>query len=87
MAMLFGSAWLAFSLWRDSRDIQKSALSMFILAAILAAPLYLTGQPAAGMIKGLPEFTDRILEQHQAAAGVALADCIALGIAALAGLI
>jgi uncharacterized membrane protein len=60
---------------------------MFIVAAVLAVPSYLTGEPASGTIKGLPGFSERILEQHQAAAGVALAGCIALGIVALAGLI
>jgi uncharacterized membrane protein YGL010W len=87
MAILFGLAWLAFGLWRGSRDIQKAALVMFVAAAILAVPLYLTGGIAAGVVKGLPGFSDHILEQHQAAAGVTLAGCIVLGIVALAGLI
>jgi uncharacterized membrane protein len=87
MAILFGLGWLAFGLWRGSREIQKAALGMFVVAAVLAVPSYLTGEPGAGAIKGLPGFSDRILEQHQAVAGVALAGCIALGIVALAGLI
>ena len=87
MAIVFGLGGLAFGLWRGSREIQKAALGMFIVAAILAVPSYLTGEPASGTIKGLPGFSERILEQHQAAAGVALAGCIALGIVALAGLI
>ena len=87
LAIVFGLGWLAFGLWRGSREIQKAALGMFILAAVLAVPSYLTGEPASGTIKGLPGFSERILEQHQASAGVALAGCIALGIVALAGLI
>lgn len=87
MAIFFGLAMLALSWWRGSRDLQKAALGMFVLAALLAAPSYLTGEPAAGAIKGLPGFSDHLLEQHQAAAGVALAGCIVLGVVALAGLI
>jgi len=87
ITIVFGLGWLAFGLWRGSQEIQKAALGMFIVAAVLAVPSYLTGEPAAGTIKGLPGFSERILEQHQAAAGVALASCIALGIVALAGLI
>jgi len=87
LAILFGLAWLAFGVWRGSRDIQKAALVMFVLAAILAVPLYLTGGTAAGVVKGLPGFSDHVLEQHQAAAGVTLAGCLVLGIVALAGLI
>jgi hypothetical protein len=87
MAILFGMGWLAFGVWRRSLDIQKAALSMFVLAGVLAVPLYLTGGTAAGVVKGLPGFSDHILEQHQAAAGVTLAGCIVIGIAALAGLL
>jgi uncharacterized membrane protein len=87
MAILFGLGWLAFGMWRGSRDIQKAALVMFVAAAVLAVPLYLTGGTAVGVIKGLPGFSDHILERHQAAAVVTLAGCIVLGILALAGLI
>ena len=72
MAIVFGLGGLAFGLWRGSREIQKAALGMFIVAAVLAVPSYLTGEPASGTIKGLPGFSERILEQHQASAGVAL---------------
>lgn len=85
--ILLGMGWLAFGVWRGSRDIQKAALVMFVLAAILAVPLYLTGGVAAGVVKGLPGYSDRILEQHQAAAAVTLAGCLVLGIVALAGLV
>ena len=87
MAVLFGLGLLAFGVWRGSQDIQKAALGTFIAAALLAVPSYLTGEPASGTIKGLPGYSEHILERHQASAGIALASCIALGIMALAGLI
>jgi uncharacterized membrane protein len=86
-AIFFGFGLLAYGVWRGSRDIQKAALALFVAAAVLAVPSYLTGEPGAGVIKGLPGVSDRIMEQHQAAAGVTLAGCVALGIVALAGLI
>jgi len=71
MAILM--AWAGWPrLWRGSRDIQKAALACSF-AGVLAVPLYLTGGPAAGAVKGLPGFSDRILEQHQDAAGATLA--------------
>ena len=76
MAILFGLGLLAFGVWRGSQDIQKAALGTFVAAALLAVPSYLTGEPASGTIKGLPGFSEHILEQHQAAAGVALAGLI-----------
>jgi hypothetical protein len=87
MAILFGLGWLAYGVWRASRDIQKASLGMFVLAAVLVVPLYFAGGSAAGVVKGLPGFSDLLLEQHQAAAGVTLASCLVLGILALAGLI
>ena len=87
MAILFGLGWLAYGVWRASRDIQKASLGMFVLAAVLVVPLYFAGGSAAGVVKGLPGFSDRLLEQHQAAPGVTLAGCLVLGILALAGLI
>lgn len=87
LAVLFGCGWLAFGMWRGSRDIQEAALVMFVAAAVLAVPLYLTGGKAAGVVKGLPGLSDHFLEQHQAAAGATLAGCIVLGIVALAGLV
>jgi hypothetical protein len=87
LAILFGLGWFAFGLWRGSRDIQKASLVMFVLAAVLVAPLYLVGGSAAGMVKGLPGYSDRLLEQHQAAAGVTLAACLVLGLVASAGLL
>jgi uncharacterized membrane protein len=87
LAILFGLGWLIYGVWRGNREIQKGALVMFVAAAVLAVPLYLTGGTATGAVKGLPGFSDRILEQHQEAAGVTLAGCIALGLLALTGLI
>jgi hypothetical protein len=87
VALLFGAIWLALGVWRGSQEVQQAALGMFTLAAALTVPLYLTGQPATGLIKGLPGSSDRILEQHEAAAGVALAACLGLGLVAVGGLI
>ena len=87
MAILFGLGWLAFGLWRGSRDLQQAALVMFVVAAVLVLPLYFAGGSAAGLMKGLPGYSDRLLEQHEAAAGVTLAGCLVLGLVALAGLI
>lgn len=86
-AIVFGFGLLAYGVWHGSRDIQKAALVLFVAAAVLAVPSYLTGEPGARVVKGLPGFSDQILEQHQAAAGVTLAGCLALGVVALAALI
>lgn len=87
LAILFGAGWLAFGMWRRNRDIEQAAMAMFVAAAVIAVPAYLTGEPASGAVKGLPGFSDSILQRHQAAAGFALGGCVVLGIVALAGVI
>ena len=86
-AIVFGAGLLGWGAWASSRDIQKAALGLFVLAALAAVPSYLTGEPAAATIKGLPGFSERILEQHQSAAGMALGGCVVVGLLALAGLV
>lgn len=83
LAIFFGGACLSAARWRASRDLQEAALLMFVFGALLAVPLYLTGASAAGLIRGLPGFSDHLLERHQAASGLALAATVVLGLAAM----
>jgi len=87
MAILFALALLIIGLWRGNSEDQKIALVTLVAAAVFTLTLYLTGKPASGAVKGLPEFVDTILERHQAAAGLAMAGCSVLGVVALAGLL
>ncbi len=85
VVMLLGFGVLAFGWLRRNPEVQNVAVAMFIFAALVAVPLYLTGGHALGIIKGLPGTSDRVLERHQAAAGITLAAAILLGVLALAG--
>ena len=82
-----GLGLLAFALWRDSEDIKRAALGVLVMAALVAIPAYLTGEPAEDGVKGLPGVAKAVIEQHEAAAGVALGGVLALGALALVGLI
>jgi hypothetical protein len=73
------------ALW-NSQDLKRAALGVFLLGTLLVVPLYLTGDPAQDAVKGLPGISDRILDQHQAIAAIALAGSVFLGILAAAGL-
>ncbi|MGA2174161.1 MAG: hypothetical protein ABSH38_04165 [Verrucomicrobiota bacterium] len=87
MAILFAFVLLIIGLWRGNSEDQKIALATIVAAAVLTLPLYLTGKPASGAVKGLPGFVDTILERHQTVAALALAGCSLLGVIALAGLL
>ena len=67
--------------------MKKAALGVFVIVALAAVPVYLTGEPAEDGVESLPGVSKPIIEQHEAAAGVALTGVVVLGVAALAGLI
>src|SRR5689334_14228815 len=87
LGTIFGLGLLAFAMVRRDPPLQRVACGVFVLAALLAVPAYLTGEPAEATVKGLPGVVDQLIERHENAAGVALGGVIALGLAALAGML
>jgi hypothetical protein len=83
----FGLGLLVLARWRNSVELAKTALGVFVLVALLAVPVYLTGEPAEDGVKGLPGVSDPIMGQHEQAATVAFIGVLVLGVVALAGLI
>ena len=83
----FGLGLLVFAIWRKSEELKKTALGVFVLAAQLTVPAYLTGEPAEGIVKTLPGISKPIIEQHEQAAGIAFTAVALLGAGALAGLL
>ena len=84
LGTIFGLGLLLFSFWRKSEELKNTALGVFVICAILAVPVYITGEPAEGLVKGLPGVSAALMEQHEEAAGVALTSVIVLGVAAIA---
>jgi uncharacterized membrane protein len=82
----FGLGLLAFGRWRESNELQKAALGVFVIAALMSIPAYLTGEPAEEGVEGLPGVTEVFIENHETAASFAFVGVLALGIIALVGL-
>ncbi len=87
LGTVFGLALLAFALWRKSEELKKTALGVFVIFALLAVPVYLTGEPAEHVAKQLPGASKPAIEQHEDAAGVAFTGVVVVGGAALTGLL
>ena len=87
LGTVFGVGLLAFGIWRQSTELKKTALGIFVLIALVAVPVYLTGEPAEDGVEGLPGVSESIMEQHEEAAGVAFAGSGALGVISLAALL
>ncbi|MBI3925823.1 MAG: hypothetical protein HY319_09810 [Armatimonadetes bacterium] len=86
LAVPFGIALLAAGVLRHSRDLKLAALATFVLAALLAVPVYLTGEPAEEQIEHRPGFSELYLERHEDLALYSLVLTAILGAASAASL-
>ena len=84
---IFGLALLLLGLWRESEPFKRVALGVLLVAALLAVPVYLTGEPAEDAVQMLPGVSKAITEKHEEVAVVAFTAMVALGAIALGGLI
>ncbi|MBI3989115.1 MAG: hypothetical protein HY347_05815 [candidate division NC10 bacterium] len=85
IGMVLGVVLLAVALVKQSRDLQRVSLGFFILLALLALPVYFTGEPAAKVIEQLPGVSESVIERHEEAALIALVAVEVLGVIALGG--
>jgi len=68
IAILF----LAYGVYSGSKSTTKMALFTIVLMAILAIPVFLTGEPAEEAVENLPGVTEAIIEEHEEAAKLAI---------------
>ena len=83
----FGLGLSLFGLWRRSDELKTTALGVFVIVALAAVPVFLTGEPAEEEVELIPGVSKPVIEQHEAAAGAPLTGVVVPGVAALAGLI
>jgi hypothetical protein len=82
LAALLVAAGLAFR----SQPILRVALALLVFAALMAVPVYLTGEPVEEVTKALPGVTEAQIDLHEDTALVSLILLGALGLAAAAAL-
>ena len=83
----FGLVLLLWSMWRRDVALQRAALTSFFIVAVVAIPVYLTGEPAEEIVEHLPGTTESAIESHETAALAALLAVSLLGAVALLGLL
>jgi uncharacterized membrane protein len=83
IGMVLGLLLLIFAFLRRSNELKKVSLGIFVLLAMLAIPVYFTGEPAEKSVENLPGVSESIIEQHEEAALIALTGVIILGIVSL----
>jgi uncharacterized membrane protein len=84
---IFGVLLLLLALIRKSEELKRVSLGVFVFTALLALPVYFTGEPAEEVVEHLPGVAESLIERHQNAALFALLMAGVTGIVALTGLI
>lgn len=84
---IFGMIILAWGILRSSEEVKNLGLAAMVLTALVAIPVFLTGEPAEETIEGLPGVLESVIDQHEDFAKFALSATIISGIAAFCSLI
>ena len=77
---------LAVALVRKSAELKRVSFGLFVLAALITIPVYLTGEPAEEIVENLPGVSGPIVEQHERSALFSLIAIEVLGVVSLFGL-
>lgn len=83
---LIGSALLLWGLIRNQPNISAIAATLLTVMAVIAIPVYLTGEPAEETVEKLPGVSESIIEMHENAATIAIWLMGITGITALVSL-
>ncbi len=85
---LLGLALFVIALGTKGEDLKRICLLVFFMVSLLALPTYLSGQPAANMLKRImPGMAVDQGDQHAEVAVLALTGSLVLGVVALGGLV
>ena len=80
---LIGTVLLLYGVWKKNISIQQVSLVTIFLMAIIAIPVFLTGEPAEEAVEKLPGVIESIIEEHEESAEIAFWLMMATGLASL----
>lgn len=86
VGIFIGFLTVAWGIVRRYDEVQKAGLIMLVLTALVAIPVYLTGEPAEETVEGLPGVSEQIIELHEDAAIYSLVLAIVTGALAIVAL-
>jgi uncharacterized membrane protein len=84
---LIGSALLIWGFIRKQDNIKIAACIIIVIMALMAIPVFLTGEPAEDAVENLPGIAENIIEEHEEAAQFAIWILGFTGLMALVSLI
>ena len=72
LGTLIATVILLWGIFQKNHAIKMLAAAVLVAMALIAIPVYLTGEPAEEKIEHLPDFVESLVELHEDAALVAL---------------
>ncbi len=83
---IFGTLLLVLAIARNNGELKRVSLGVFVVIAVIAIPVYFTGEPAEELVENLPGVSESIIDQHEEAGLVSLVVIEILGAISLGGL-
>jgi uncharacterized membrane protein len=87
IGLIFCLAMLMAGILRKSEELTRTGMVILIAVAVIAIPVYLTGEPAEEIVEHMPGVSEQALESHQDAGKMALITLEVIGAFALLGLL
>jgi uncharacterized membrane protein len=87
LGTLFGLLLLTWGMLRHNESIQRAALATFFVAALVAIPVFLTGEPSEDAVEHLAGTAAGAIETHEDAAMLSLISVELLGLIAVLSVI
>ena len=84
---LLGVGVMAYAYLTSSEQVKKTALWTWAAMAVVAIPVFLTGEPAEESVEGIASVSEALIEDHEEAAELAIWLMEALGLLSLAALL
>jgi len=87
LGVMFGLAVGAIGFVLRSKPVIRVGLGMLVASAVVAVPVYLTGDTAEELVEGLPGVSEAVAHQHESAASVSIVLIAISGLLALVTLL
>ena len=84
---LFAVPLFGYALLRRSEELKRLSLMILVFSALVAIPVYLTGEPAEEAVEKLAGVSETLIEQHEDSAKLSMVFLMITGAISLLGLI
>lgn len=86
LGTIFGLLLLSLAVLRESEELKRLSLLVFVLIGLSVAPVYMSGERAEEVVEDLPGVLESVIEEHEDSATVSAVGAGLLGVASLWGL-